>query len=48
MKNCPKKWSIEEEYKDVGTINVWNEVKEAAAKQNEPELLELGREGEPF
>ncbi|KAK4046718.1 hypothetical protein OIO90_006471 [Microbotryomycetes sp. JL221] len=45
MKNCPRDWSIEEEYKDIGTINVWNEVKEAAARQNEPELLELGRKG---
>lgn len=46
MKNAPKDWDIETEYKDIGTINCWNEIKEAAQEQNEPELLEQGAKSE--
>lgn len=43
--NAPKTWSIEDEYKDVATINSWAEIKAAAEKLNKPELLEQGRKG---
>jgi oligo-1,6-glucosidase len=45
MKNCPQDWSIDEEYKDVGTVNCWTEIKQAAEEENKPELLKLGEEG---
>lgn len=44
MKNAPADWDIDTEYKDVGTVNCWTEIKEAAKAQNEPELLTLGAE----
>ena len=45
MINAPRSWDIETEYKDVGTINMWKEVKEAAEKED-PKWLQLGTEGE--
>lgn len=45
MINAPRSWDIETEYKDIGTINMWTEVKEAAEKED-PKWLQLGTEGE--
>ncbi|KAK4046228.1 hypothetical protein OIO90_006620 [Microbotryomycetes sp. JL221] len=42
MVNCPKSWKIEDDYKDVNTLNQWRELQEAARAQNEPELLAHG------
>lgn len=43
MINAPKSWDIDEEYKDISTINLWRDIKLASVR--EPELLEAGREG---
>ncbi|GAA5821069.1 hypothetical protein JCM11251_001947 [Rhodosporidiobolus azoricus] len=45
MINCPKDWSIEEEYKDVNTINTWTEIKQDAKRSGDDSLLERGRAG---
>ncbi|ORY88476.1 maltase [Leucosporidium creatinivorum] len=45
MKNCPQDWSIDKEFIDVGTVNCWTEIKQAAKEENKPELLKLGEEG---
>ncbi|KAI1813262.1 glycoside hydrolase family 13 protein [Poronia punctata] len=42
MRNVPKSWDIEEEYKDVETINYWRKVKELYGK-DDPERLQHGR-----
>ena len=43
MINAPKSWDIDEEYKDISTINLWRDIKLASVR--EPELLEVGRAG---
>ncbi|SCZ98261.1 BZ3500_MvSof-1268-A1-R1_Chr3-2g06257 [Microbotryum saponariae] len=45
MINCPESWEIEKEYKDVLTVNMWEEIKHAAEAENDPELLAQGRKG---
>ncbi|GAA5971316.1 hypothetical protein JCM8115_000995 [Rhodotorula mucilaginosa] len=45
MINAPKDWDIETEYKDVCTINTWQEIKADAEKSGDKSLLERGREG---
>lgn len=46
MINAPRSWSIEDEYKDVQTVNMWKEMKEAAEAENEPKWKEDGKKGE--
>jgi len=41
MRNVPKTWDIDEEYRDVETINYWNKVKKIYA--DDPEKLHHGR-----
>ncbi|KAI0817193.1 glycoside hydrolase family 13 protein [Xylaria sp. FL0064] len=41
MRNVPKSWDIDEEYKDIETLNYWNKVKKIYA--NDPERLQHGR-----
>ncbi|GAA5901831.1 hypothetical protein JCM6882_008684 [Rhodosporidiobolus microsporus] len=45
MINAPKDWSIEEEYKDVNTINTWAEIKSDAKRSGDSPLVERGRAG---
>ncbi|KAG0666927.1 alpha-glucosidase mal12 [Rhodotorula mucilaginosa] len=45
MVNAPKDWDIDTEYKDVGTIATWREMKEDSERLNDPSLLERAREG---
>ncbi|KDE04133.1 hypothetical protein MVLG_05424 [Microbotryum lychnidis-dioicae p1A1 Lamole] len=45
MINCPKEWEIEDEYKDVATINQWAEMKATAAATNDTKLLVDGKRG---
>ncbi|GAW21599.1 hypothetical protein ANO14919_111220 [Xylariales sp. No.14919] len=41
MRNLPKSWDIDEEYKDIETINYWNKVKKIYA--DDAERLQHGR-----
>lgn len=41
MRNVPRTWDIDEEYKDVETINYWNKAKKIYA--GDPERLQHGR-----
>ncbi|KAI1277447.1 glycoside hydrolase family 13 protein [Xylaria sp. FL0933] len=41
MRNVPKSWDIDEEYKDIETLNYWQKVKKIYA--NDPERLQHGR-----
>ncbi|KAI0101796.1 glycoside hydrolase superfamily [Nemania sp. FL0031] len=41
MRNVPKSWDIDKEYKDIETINYWNKVKRVYA--DDPERLQHGQ-----
>ncbi|KAJ8130504.1 hypothetical protein O1611_g3125 [Lasiodiplodia mahajangana] len=41
MRNVPKSWDIDQEYKDIETINYWSKVKKVYA--DDPERLQHGR-----
>lgn len=44
MKNAPADWDLSE-FIDVGTVNCWAEIQQAAKEEGKPELLKLGEEG---
>ncbi|SCZ90565.1 BZ3500_MvSof-1268-A1-R1_Chr9g10881 [Microbotryum saponariae] len=43
MINCPKSWDIDADYKDIGTINQWTEMKQAAEESKDSKLVEEGK-----